>query len=89
MYATDWVASKGFDVIAAPSMRMVVPLDDLDASRWVVLGGASGHAFSSHYNDQTELWADGETVPWPFTEAAVQEAGSDVLRLIPPGWEES
>jgi penicillin amidase len=83
--ATAWEASEGFDVTAVPSMRMVVPLDDLDASRWVVLGGASGHAFSSHYNDQTEVWAAGETVEWPFSEPAVQSAAEDVLRLVPAG----
>ena len=48
-------------------MRMVVPLDDLDASRWINLTGASGHAYNDHYTDQTELWADGETLPWVFS----------------------
>ena len=48
-----------YDVTAAPSMRMVVSLADLDASRWVNLTGASGHAFDPHYVDQTDLWVDG------------------------------
>ena len=74
---------------AAPTLRMVVPLDDLDAARWVVLGGTSGHAFSSHYNDQTDVYADGQTVPWPFTSDAVQAAADEMLRLLPTGWDES
>ena len=86
VYATAWEASEGFEVTAAPTMRMVVPLDDLDAARWVTLGGASGHAFSSHYNDQTGLWVEGETVAWPFGLTAVADAAEDVLQLIPPGW---
>ena len=49
---------------AAPSMRMVVSLADLDESRWVNLTGVSGHAFDRHYVDQTDLWVDGETLPW-------------------------
>ena len=83
--ATSWLASDGFEVTAVPSMRMAVPLDDLDAARWVVLGGASGHAFSAHYNDQTDVWAAGDTVEWPFSQPAVEAAGEDVLRLDPAG----
>ena len=56
-----------YDVTTVPSMRMVVPLDDLDAARWINLTGASGHAYDDHYTDQTELWADGETLPWVFS----------------------
>ena len=47
-------AADGYDVTAAPSMRMVVSLADLDASRWVNLTGVSGHAFDPHYADQTD-----------------------------------
>ena len=54
--ATSWNAASGsYDVTYAPSMRMVVSLADLDRSRWVNLTGASGHAFDSHYVDQTDL----------------------------------
>ena len=65
--ATSWDASEGYAVTAAPSMRMVVSLGDLDESRWINLTGVSGHPFDAHYTDQTELWAEGETLPWPFT----------------------
>lgn len=81
--ATGWDAREGYDVQTAPSMRMVVPLDDLDAARWINLTGASGHAFNDHYTDQTDLWARGETLPWAFTEDAVDDAGADVLVLSP------
>ena len=57
--ATNWDATAGYDVTSAPSMRMVVDLDDLDRSRWVNLTGASGHVASSHYRDQTPLWVRG------------------------------
>ena len=68
-----------------PSMRMVVDLSDLDASRWVNLTGASGHPFDTHYDDQTATWAAGDTYAWPFTAAAVREATDDVLVLEPDG----
>lgn len=81
--ATGWDAREGFEVATAPSMRMVVPMDDLDAARWISLTGVSGHAFHPHYTDQTDLWARGETLPWAFTRDAVEDAGEDVLTLLP------
>ena len=32
-----------------------------------------------------DLWAEGETLPWPFTEDAVEEAGEATLTLRPDG----
>ncbi len=81
--ATGWTASKGYDVDWAPSMRMVVSLADLDESRWINLTGVSGHPFSSHYVDQTDLWADGRTLPWYFSPDQVEAAGRDTLKLVP------
>ncbi|MDQ4054621.1 MAG: penicillin acylase family protein [Actinomycetota bacterium] len=81
--ATSWDAAAGYDVTAAPSMRMVVSLADLDDSRWVSLTGVSGHPFSEHYTDQTDLWADGETLAWPFSRAEVEAAEDETLRLVP------
>lgn len=81
--ATGWDASVGYEVDWVPSMRMVVDLADLDGSRWISLTGVSGHAFGSHYDDQTDLWARGETIAWPFSAAAVGEAIGERLTLSP------
>ncbi|GGO72471.1 penicillin amidase [Nocardioides deserti] len=81
--ATAWDAAEGYAVTSAPSMRMVVSLADLDDSRWINLSGVSGHPASGHYTDQTDLWARGETIAWPFSREAVEAAGEDVLRLVP------
>jgi penicillin amidase len=81
--ATGWDAAEGYEVTTAPSMRMVVSLGNLDESRWVSLTGVSGHPFSEHYTDQTDLWAAGETLPWRFSRGAVVAAGADTLTLVP------
>lgn len=82
--ATAWDASSGsFTVTAAPSMRMVVDLGDLDASTWVTLTGTSGHPASVHYADQFGPWSRGETFPWPFTQAATEADVRDRLTLTP------
>ncbi len=84
--ANSWNAAKpGYDVIAGPSMRMVVDLGNLDGSLWVNSTGQSGHTYDDHYADQIDAWAANESFPWPFGEAAVREASSDELTLVPPG----
>jgi penicillin G amidase len=81
--ATGFDASEGYDVSSVPSMRMIVPLDDLDSARWVDLTGESGHAYDPHYTDQTELWLQGKTLPWVFSRQAVQAATAETLTLRP------
>ncbi len=82
--ATAWDASTGsFAVTAAPVIRMVVDLGDLDASTWVTMTGTSGHPGSVHYANQLGAWADGESFAWPFSPAAVEEASGHELTLRP------
>ncbi|MFI5821396.1 penicillin acylase family protein [Streptomyces rishiriensis] len=81
--ASGWNAAGGYGVVWVPSMRMVVNLDDLDKSKWINLSGASGHAFSAHYTDQTGKWADGELLDWSFSKKAVDDSTSDTLVLKP------
>jgi penicillin amidase len=81
--ATSWDAVDGYEVTAAPSMRMVVSLADWDDSRWINLTGVSGHPASSHYSDQTKLYVAGETLPWAYSRDAVDAAADDTLVLLP------
>ena len=83
--ATSWNAAEGYEVTAVPSMRMVVDLADLDRSRWISLTGVSGHAFHGNYTDQTELWAVGQTLPWPHTRESVTARREHTLTLRPSG----
>ncbi|MFF4182264.1 penicillin acylase family protein [Streptomyces sp. NPDC001691] len=82
--ATGWNAASGdYGVTWVPSMRMVVNLKDFDKSKWINLTGASGHAYSAHYSDQTEKWAKGELLDWSFSGKAVDGASVDTLKLTP------
>ncbi|MFE1308843.1 penicillin acylase family protein [Streptomyces sp. NPDC058755] len=81
--ATGWNAAGGYGVVWVPSMRMVVNLKDLDKSKWINLTGASGHAYSAHYTDQTSKWVKGELLPWSFSGKAVDASTSDTLVLKP------
>ncbi|MFF6778499.1 penicillin acylase family protein [Streptomyces sp. NPDC012637] len=81
--ATGWNAAGGYDVIWVPSMRMVVNVGDWDKSRWINLTGASGHAFHSHYTDQTDKWVKGELLDWSYGLGAVEATTQDTLKLEP------
>jgi penicillin amidase len=56
---------------------------DLDESRWINLTGVSGHPFSEHYTDQTDLWAEGQTLPWSFAADDVDADAAARLNLVP------
>ena len=81
--AFSWEAGEGQRVTAAPSMRMVVDLADLDASTWVNQTGNSGHAFHPNYNDQTAAWLGNESFPWAHSRAAVEDSAVHTLTLSP------
>jgi penicillin amidase len=81
--AVGWDASVGYEVNWVPSMRQVVDLSDWDASTWINLTGASGHAFHPNYVDQTPLWQHNQTRAWPFSAPAVKNATTDTLTLNP------
>ncbi len=84
--ANGWDAAQpGYAVTSGPSMRMVVDLSNLDASRWVNSTGQSGHAYNAHYADQIDAWVANEPFPWPFSRQAVGEASEVELTLTPPG----
>lgn len=81
--ATGWRLGSSYATTTVPSMRMVIDLDDFNASTWNHLTGASGHAFNPHYTDQTDDWAKGVQKRWVFTSKAVQQAAVDTLTLAP------
>jgi penicillin G amidase len=81
--ATAFDDRMGYQVTAGPTMRMLIDLGDLDASRWVNQSGVSGHAFARNYDDQTSLWAAGRMLPFVSTPAAVDARTADRLRLSP------
>ena len=80
--ATGWTADEGYEVDSVPSMRMIVDLADLDASRWIQLTGNSGHAFHDNYVDQFELWRTGQNLPmrWERDSIAAEAAHTQTLR---------
>lgn len=81
--ATTWNAAEGYEVVALPSMRMIVDLDDLARSRALHTTGQSGHAFHKHYIDMADLWVVNETQPLLWERPSIEADAEGHLRLLP------
>lgn len=81
--AVGWTASEGFEVDWLPSMRMIVDLGDLGASRTVHTTGQSGHPYGPHYTDMIEMWIEGDYYPMRWDRASIEESAEGTLELVP------
>jgi penicillin amidase len=66
-----------------PSERMTVDFSNLDGSRFNIVLGESGQLFSPYYMDQWNAWYHNKTFSMPYSDEAVQAAGSHRLKLTP------
>lgn len=81
--ANNWSWNEPAAVRSHPSMRLIVDLSDFDASRWVIPTGQSGHPFHPNYDDQIELWLNGEYLPMLSSREGVEAAAEDAMILQP------
>jgi penicillin amidase len=81
--ANGWSWGNPAQVTGHPSMRMIVDFSDFDASQSVVPTGQSGHPYHEHYDDQIELWLNGQYHPMLFGREAVEGAAASHLTLEP------
>ena len=72
-----------YSVTNGPSMRALYDMSDLDAGRIITTTGQSGVPFSRHANDWIPKWLANETVPLPFTDAAIDAEAAATLVLTP------
>jgi penicillin amidase len=73
-----------FDVTNGPSYRLVVDMGDLNGARIIITTGQSGNAFDRHAIDLIPLWANGDAVSLPFSEANILANAAETLTLTPP-----
>jgi len=81
--ALGWSWDEPAEVGGLPSMRMIVDLSNMEASRSIHTTGQSGHAGHRHYDDMIDLWLNGEYHPMLFGSQAVEAAADDLLILTP------
>ena len=73
------------DIDYGPSMRLVNDLGDADRGLSILPGGQSGHPADPHYDDQLPLYLRGEARAVPWSEAAIEKAAVERLRLTSAG----
>jgi penicillin G amidase len=72
-----------FSVTNGPSVRFVIDMSDLDGATMVITTGQSGNPFDAHYGDLVDTWVGGDTIPLPFSPAAIEAATVSTLTLTP------
>jgi penicillin amidase len=70
-----------FDVTNGPSLRALYDAADPDAARIITTTGQSGSPFNGHNTDWIRHWLANETVPFPFSAEAVEQAAQNVVVL--------
>jgi penicillin amidase len=73
-----------FGVTNGPSYRFTIDMHDIEGARIMITTGQSGNPGDPHYGDLIPQWADGQTVPLPFSVANVQASATQTLTLTPP-----
>jgi penicillin amidase len=76
-------AKGGYEVLWVPSLRMIVPLGDLDQTRIIGTMGQSGQPGHPHYDDMIQSWIRGEMAVLPFSREEVEKAAASRLLLQP------
>jgi len=72
---------RPFALRSHASERQIVDLADVDASISIIPTGQSGQPFSSHWGDQTKMWANGEYKPMALSRERIGKIeGKLVLR---------
>ncbi len=66
-----------------PSLRQIVDLSDLNASRFIHTTGQSGLPTSPHYDDMTPLWLNIQYVPMWWNATDIKANAEGTLTLTP------
>ena len=69
--------------LVCPSMRMVLDVGNWDENIFVLPGGQSGNPLSPHYDDQFDLWVQGNGITIPWSPKEVERLTVSTLTLSP------
>lgn len=75
--------STDFDVLAGPSTRRLIDFADPAHSLTVLPTGNCGHLLSKHYDDQAEMFVQGEYRPALYLWNEIEAAKEHEMRFLP------
>jgi len=76
-------ARDEYKVTLLPGVRMIVPLNDVNAMKISMPPGQSGQSGHRHYDDLAHGWARGEMLDFPVQREVVEAEAVSTLRLSP------
>ena len=83
-YIYKWTADGEYKVSAGPSTRRIIDFADVEGNSWSILPtGNSGNIFSPHYNDQAEMYVNGEYRKQLMNKEEIISVSNGVLILKP------
>ena len=72
-----------YRVNSGPSTRRVIDFSDIENSVSILPTGQSGNPFSKHYEDQAELYINGEFRKMMMNKQEIQETAESTLIFTP------
>lgn len=83
IFNTEYSLTKPFENKLGPSMRFIYDFSNPDVFEFILPTGQSGHFFSDHYNDMTQLWLKGEYISVNTNIDSIKSQNYKKLILIP------
>ncbi len=83
IFNTEYSFSSPFETKLGPSMRFIYDFAKPDIFEFVLPTGQSGHFYSDHYDDMTDLWLDGKYVNVNTNLDSLRNKNHELLVLIP------
>ena len=79
----DYDESGLYKVNSGPSTRRVIDFSDIENSMSILPTGQSGNPFSPHYDDQAEMYINGEFRKMMLNKNEIIETSKSLLMLVP------
>ncbi|MEM7060386.1 MAG: penicillin acylase family protein [Pseudomonadota bacterium] len=77
------VGKRPFYNVHAAGLRVVYDFADPDRSMMIIATGQSGHPFSQHYDNLSELWVRGDMIPMSMDDKDARAGALGVTMLRP------
>lgn len=72
-----------FHVTSGPSTRRVIDFSDIGNSTSILPTGQSGNPWSDHYDDQAEMFVNGEFRKMMMNKTEIESSSKNLLRFVP------
>ena len=81
--AFNYDDSGMYNVTAGPSTRRIIDFSDVENSMSILPTGQSGNPFSEHYDDQAEMYVNGEFRKMMMNEKEIKDTSKSLLTFKP------